>query len=164
MDRKQEVLRQLREADAYVSGQQLCKTLGVSRTAVWKIINRLKEDGYPIEAVTNKGYRLLSVEGRDLFNQEELERRLTTRWAGHPLIYSEETGSTNSDIFGFSDRGYPQGTLAVTSKQTTGKGRRGRTWISPGSDLQADDRKGKKRTYLDLSARGQYLYEHSLKA
>ena len=131
MDRKQEVLRQLREADAYVSGQQLCKTLGVSRTAVWKIINRLKEDGYPIEAVTNKGYRLLSVEGRDLFNQEELERRLTTRWAGHPLIYSEETGSTNADIFGFSDRGYPQGTLAVTSKQTTGKGRRGRLWISP---------------------------------
>ena len=121
MDRKQEVLRQLREADGYVSGQQLCEALGVSRTAVWKIINRLKEDGYPIEAVTNKGYRLLSVEGRDLFNQEELERRLTTRWAGHPLIYSEETGSTNSDIFGFSDRGYPQ----------TGKGRRGRTWISP---------------------------------
>ena len=59
MDRKQEVLRQLREADGYVSGQQLCGTLGVSRTAVWKIINRLKEDGYPIEAVTNKGYRLL---------------------------------------------------------------------------------------------------------
>ena len=99
MDRKQEVLRQLREADGYVSGQQLCEALGVSRTAVWKIINRLKEDGYPIEAVTNKGYRLLSVEGRDLFNQEELER--------------------------------PQGTLAVTAKQTTGKGRRGRTWISP---------------------------------
>ena len=96
MDRKQEVLRQLREVDGYVSGQQLCEALGVSRTAVWKIINRLKEDGYPIEAVTNKGYRLLSVEGRDLFNQEELERRLTTRWAGHPLIYSEETGSTNS--------------------------------------------------------------------
>ena len=131
MDRKQEVLRQLREADGYVSGQQLCGTLGVSRTAVWKIINRLKEDGYPIEAVTNKGYRLLSVEGRDLFNREELERRLTTRWAGHPLIYSEETGSTNADIFGLSDSGYPQGTLAVTSKQTTGKGRRGRTWISP---------------------------------
>ena len=61
MDRKQEVLRQLREADGYVSGQQLCEALGVSRTAVWKIINRLKEDGYPIEAVTNKGYRLLEI-------------------------------------------------------------------------------------------------------
>ena len=124
-------MRQLREADDYVSGQQLCEALGVSRTAVWKIIKKLKEDGYPIEAVTNKGYRLLSVEGRDLFNKEELERRLQTRWAGHPLIFSEETGSTNADIIMLSEQGYPQGTLAVTSKQTAGKGRRGRTWISP---------------------------------
>ena len=131
MDRKQEVLRQLREADEYVSGQQLCEALGVSRTAVWKIIKKLKEDGYPIEAVTNKGYRLLSVEGKDLLNQEELERRLNTRWAGHPLFYMQETGSTNTDIFRFSEEGYPQGTLAVSAKQTAGKGRRGRTWISP---------------------------------
>ena len=131
MDRKQEVLRQLRGSGEYVSGQQLCETLGVSRTAIWKIIKKLKEDGYPIEAVTNKGYRLLSVEGKDLFNREEIERRLTTRWAGHPLIYSEETGSTNADIFRLSEEGYPQGTLAVTSKQTAGKGRRGRSWISP---------------------------------
>ena len=131
MDRKQEVLRQLRGADDYVSGQQLCETLGVSRTAVWKIIKKLKEDGYPIEAVTNKGYRLLSVEGKDLFNQDELESRFHTRWAGHPLIYSEETGSTNADIFRLSEEGYPEGTLAVTSKQTAGKGRRGRAWISP---------------------------------
>ncbi len=131
MDRKQEVLRQLRETGSYVSGQQLCETLGVSRTAVWKIIKKLKEDGYPIEAVTNKGYRLLSVEGKDLFNKEELERRLQTRWAGRPLIFSEETGSTNADIFRLSEQDYPQGTLAVTSKQTAGKGRRGRTWISP---------------------------------
>ena len=81
--------------------------------------------------MTNKGYRLLSVEGRDLFNKEELERRLETRWAGHPLIFTEETGSTNADIIRLSDQGYPHGTLAVTSKQTAGKGRRGRTWISP---------------------------------
>jgi BirA family biotin operon repressor/biotin-[acetyl-CoA-carboxylase] ligase len=131
MDRKQEVLRQLRETGSYVSGQQLCETLGVSRTAVWKIIKKLKEEGYPIEAVTNKGYRLLSVEGKDLFNKEELERRLQTRWAGRPLIFSEETGSTNADIFRLSEQDYRQGTLAVTSKQTAGKGRRGRTWISP---------------------------------
>ena len=124
-------MRQLREADEYVSGQQLCEALGVSRTAVWKIIKKLKEDGYPIEAVTNKGYRLLSVEGRDLFNKEELERRLETRWAGRPLVFSEETGSTNADIIRLSEQGFPHGTLAVTSKQTAGKGRRGRTWISP---------------------------------
>ena len=105
MDRKQEVLRKLRETDGYMSGQQLSEAIGVSRTAVWKIIGKLKEQGYPIEAVTNRGYRLLSVEGSDLFNREELENRLETRWAGHPLIFTQETGSTNADIFRLSDMG-----------------------------------------------------------
>ena len=62
MDKKQQILRMLRETESYLSGQQISEALGVSRTAVWKIIGKLKEDGYPIEAVTNKGYRLLSVE------------------------------------------------------------------------------------------------------
>ena len=131
MDKKQQILRRLKESRDYLSGQQLSDSLGVSRTAVWKIIKKLKMEGYPIEAVTNKGYRLLSVEGRDLFNQEEVENRLRTRWAGHPLVYSEQTGSTNNDIFAFSDKGFPQGTLALTGTQTAGKGRRGRLWISP---------------------------------
>ena len=131
MDRKQQVLQMLRETGSYLSGQQLCETLGISRTAVWKIVGRLKKEGYPIEAVTNKGYRLLSVEGRDLFNREELERAMNTAWAGKPLLYKEETGSTNADLFRLSDEGALQGTIEVTSKQTAGKGRRGRTWISP---------------------------------
>ena len=131
MDRKQQVLQKLRETDSYLSGQQLCEALGISRTAVWKIVGRLKQEGYPIEAVTNKGYRLLSVEGRDLFNQEELERTMNTAWAGKPLLYKEETGSTNTDLFRLSDEGAAQGTIEVTSKRTAGKGRRGRTWISP---------------------------------
>ena len=131
MDKKQQILRKLKESQEYLSGQQLSEALGVSRTAVWKIIGKLKQDGYPIEAVTNKGYRLLSVEDRDIFNKEEVENRLRTRWAGHPLLYSEETGSTNNDIFALSDQGFPHGTLALTGTQTAGKGRRGRLWISP---------------------------------
>lgn len=131
MNNKQQVLKLLRDADSHMSGQYLCERLGISRTAVWKIIRKLKQEGYPIEAVTNKGYRLLSVEGRDLFNKEELENVLDTKWAGHPLIYRAETGSTNADIFVLSDEGYPEGTLVVTSRQTAGKGRRGRTWLSP---------------------------------
>ena len=131
MDKKQQILRKLKESRGYLSGQQLSEALGVSRTAVWKIIRKLKQDGYPIEAVTNKGYRLLSVEDRDLFNKEEVENRLQTRWAGHPLLYSEETGSTNNDIFALTDQGFPHGTLALTGTQTAGKGRRGRLWISP---------------------------------
>ena len=52
---KAEILRLLRETDGYVSGQELCNQFGVSRTAVWKAINQLKEAGYEIEAVQNKG-------------------------------------------------------------------------------------------------------------
>ena len=105
--------------------------LGVSRTAVWKNIQKLKEEGYPIEAVTNKGYRLLSVDEADILDREQIAAKLTTVWAGRPLIYKEETGSSNDDIFALAAQGYPHGTLVVTSRQTAGKGRRGRTWISP---------------------------------
>ena len=51
---KAEILKMLRETDGYVSGQELCNHFGVSRTAVWKAINQLKEMGYEIEAVQNK--------------------------------------------------------------------------------------------------------------
>ena len=51
-----------RDPDGYVSGQELCNKFGVSRTAIWKVINQLKERGYQIEAVQNKGYRMLSAD------------------------------------------------------------------------------------------------------
>lgn len=131
LNRKQEILRRLSGSGDYVSGQELCEILGVSRTAVWKNIQKLKEEGYPIEAVTNKGYRLLSVEEADILDREQISSKLTTAWAGRPLIYREETGSTNDDIFALAAEGYPHGTLIAASRQTAGKGRRGRTWISP---------------------------------
>ena len=52
---KEKILTYLREADGYVSGQELCEKLGVSRTAIWKHINQLKEEGYEIQAVKNRG-------------------------------------------------------------------------------------------------------------
>lgn len=58
---KTEILSMLRSTSDYVSGQSICKKFGVSRTAVWKIINQLKEEGYEIEAVQKKGYRLLEI-------------------------------------------------------------------------------------------------------
>ena len=131
MDRKKEILKRLTETEGYVSGQELCHMLQVSRTAVWKIIRKLKEEGYPIEAVTNKGYRLLSMEETDIFNREQIVGKLSTSWAGRPLIFKEETGSTNDDVFALAAEGYPHGTLVVAARQTAGKGRRGRTWISP---------------------------------
>ena len=57
---KAEILQMLKEADGYVSGQDICNKFGVSRTAIWKIMNQLKEKGYEIESVQNKGYRIIS--------------------------------------------------------------------------------------------------------
>lgn len=128
---KDKILQALTEADGFLSGQQLSELLGVSRTAVWKAIGKLKEEGYEIEAVTNKGYRLVLDKESDILNQTEIEKRLTTSWAGHPVVYEKETGSTNDDIMRLSEQGAAQGTLAVASHQTAGKGRRGRNWISP---------------------------------
>ena len=56
--KKTEILSMLRESEGYVSGQQICEKFHVSRTAVWKVIEQLKEEGYQIEAVRNRGYRL----------------------------------------------------------------------------------------------------------
>ena len=58
---KSEILRLLKENDTYISGQQLCEQFQVSRTAIWKVIDQLKKEGYQIEAVRNKGYRLIEV-------------------------------------------------------------------------------------------------------
>ncbi|MGX8688018.1 MAG: biotin operon repressor, partial [bacterium] len=110
MDNKQEILQKLKETDGYLSGQELCRSLGVSRTAVWKAVNRLKEEGYQIEAVTHKGYRLIRKSSTDIFNQKELEEAFHTSFAGRPLIWKKETGSSNEDVFRLSDRGYPEGT------------------------------------------------------
>ena len=127
--RKTEILTLLRESADYLSGQELCGRLGVSRTAVWKIINQLKEEGYEIEAVQNRGYRLLS--SPDLLGESEIKSRLHTGWAGKNLIFHPVTGSTNIDAKAAAEEGAPEGTLVVTERQDAGRGRRGRGWFSP---------------------------------
>ena len=74
MDIKTSILKMLRNSDGYISGQSLCETFGVSRTAVWKYVNQLKEEGYEFDAVSNKGYRI--VEYPDIITKEEIESQL----------------------------------------------------------------------------------------
>lgn len=126
---KAEILKVLREADGHVSGQELCERLGVSRTAVWKIIGQLKEEGYQIEAVRNRGYLL--KEAADVVTEAELLSQLGTAWAGRRLEYFEKTDSTNIRARVLAEAGAPHGTLAVADCQEAGKGRRGRNWSSP---------------------------------
>lgn len=126
---KTEILKLLRETDGYVSGQQISEQFGVSRTAVWKVIRQLQEDGYQVEAVRNKGYHI--VDSPDVMTKEELASLMKTRWAGRNILYYDVTDSTNLRIKQAGDEGAPHGTLAVADRQTAGRGRRGRTWESP---------------------------------
>ncbi len=126
---KAEILALLRESGQYVSGQELCSRFAVSRTAVWKAINGLKEEGYEIEAVQNKGYRLLS--SPDVMWEGEVRSRLHTKWAGSSYLFRPVTGSTNMDAKKAAEEGAPEGTVVVAERQDAGRGRRGRAWSSP---------------------------------
>lgn len=126
---KAEILRMLRETEGFVSGQELCNKFGVSRTAVWKAVNQLKEAGYEIEAAQNKGYHLLSVP--DVMDQVELESIRATEWAGCEIHYFDSIDSTNTKAKELAEEGHPAGTLVVADQQVSGKGRRGRAWESP---------------------------------
>lgn len=125
--KKAQILKLLRDG-AYVSGQELCERFGVSRTAVWKIVNQLKEEGYEIEAVPNRGYCLKSAP--DLVSAEEITSRLKTAWAGRRVYFYAETGSTNIDAKRLAEEGAPHGALVVAETQTMGRGRRGKGWES----------------------------------
>ena len=126
---KSEVLKILKKTEGFVSGQEICEKLSVSRTAVWKAVRQLEAEGYRIEAVRNRGYRLSEI--GDLINKAELEGSIKTSWAGKNLICLEETDSTNNVIKKAAEEGAPHGTLAVAETQTGGKGRLGRSWVSP---------------------------------
>lgn len=126
---KTEILTILRESVGYVSGQQLCEQMHVSRTAVWKVIEQLKKEGYTIEAVRNKGYRLTG--SPDVMSSAEIESLLETAWAGRDVLYLDETDSTNVQAKKRGEAEGKHGTLIVSDRQTAGKGRRGRGWDSP---------------------------------
>ncbi len=126
---KAEILSLLRETENYISGQELCERFQVTRTAVWKVINGLKKEGYEIEAVQNRGYRLVSQP--DMFGKAELESRIRTKWAGRHIAFYESVGSTNAAAKLLAEEDAPAGTLVVAESQTAGRGRRGRGWVSP---------------------------------
>ena len=112
---KGEILKLLKETDGYVSGQELCRRFGVSRTAVWKVINQLKEEGYEIEAVRNRGYALKGA--GDVLSEAELLSCLKTEWAGGRTVYFDATDSTNVQAKRLAEAQAPHGTLLVSDRQ-----------------------------------------------
>ncbi|MBW4054885.1 MAG: biotin--[acetyl-CoA-carboxylase] ligase [Proteobacteria bacterium] len=123
------ILRLFRAEAGYVSGEYLSKELGVSRTAVWKHISALRNNGYHIEAVPSRGYRLIS--SPDSIDPFEVRARLEGGKIGRQLEFINLTVSTNADAFRLAEEGAIEGTVVLADSQTGGKGRRGRAWVSP---------------------------------
>ena len=129
MTTKEDVLLALRSSEGFVSGQELCDRLQVSRTAVWKRIQQLKEDGYEIASVPNRGYRILG--SPDTIAGQEVSTRLHTKWIGRPIHYFEQITSTNQYAKRLGEEGCGEGVLVIADEQTQGKGRVGRSWSTP---------------------------------
>ena len=113
----------------YISGEELSKKIGVSRTSVWKYINKLKEEGYVIESSTNKGYVL--IESPDALYPNEIKGLMNTKLIGKEIIFLESVDSTNSYAKKMGEEEFQEGTLVIAEEQTAGRGRLGREWISP---------------------------------
>lgn len=125
---KSEILKLLRESGSYLSGQELCQRFGVSRTAIWKVIRQLEEEGYEIEAVRNKGYLL--IDSCDIMTKTEIESCVKGTF-GREVEYHATIDSTNIRAKRLAEEGAVSGTLVVADRQDAGRGRRGRAWVSP---------------------------------
>lgn len=123
---QKKILELLTKTDGYVSGSEISEQLGVSRQAVWKAINGIKEQGYKIDSVTNRGYRLVAYPPH--LNEPAIEKYLKTSVIGKKLIVLDEVGSTNDYLKKLGADGCENGTVAVAREQTQGKGRLGRVW------------------------------------
>jgi len=115
--------------DSFVSGEQLSTTLGCSRTAIWKHIERLRQEGYVFEAVSRKGYRMIGKPEK--LDIPDIMAELETETFGRTIHYFDEVDSTNTMAHTLVKQGAAEGTLVIAEKQTAGRGRMGRAWHSP---------------------------------
>ena len=122
-----EILREHTEEP--ISGEELAKKLGISRTAIWKNIQVLKKEGYAIEALPKKGYVL--TKSTEKLLPRELERVLTTKWLGREFCYKDTTTSTNDICKQMAAGGSKEGLVCLAEEQSGGKGRLSRGWFSP---------------------------------
>jgi biotin operon repressor BirA-like protein len=115
--------------DRYISGEVVSQKLGVTRAAVWKHIKRLKDEGFLIDSVPNRGYRLNGWPDR--LESAVLKGLLHTEEIGRCLEVHSTIDSTNIRCKELALKGAPHGTLILAEEQQRGRGRLGRTWVSP---------------------------------
>ena len=120
---KDEILSMLRASSAPISGEEMSRALGISRAAVWKAVDQLRQEGYAIEAATRRGYRLAAKPDR-------LDAAVITGDTGADVRVYDEVTSTNTVAKQLAAEGCHAGTCVLAERQTAGKGRRGRGFSS----------------------------------
>lgn len=144
------VLELLEENNGSLSGEEMAERLGVSRNSVWKAVKKLRETGYEIKAVTNRGYTLVS-EG-NVLSAANIRKRLTGAACCAAIDVRETVTSTNTVVKEMAEQGGPEGIVVIAEQQSAGKGRLGRSFYSPkGTGL-----------YMSILLRPKFSAEESL--
>ncbi|VEF47991.1 bifunctional protein BirA [Bacillus freudenreichii] len=126
---RQQLIEALSDADGkFLSGQALAEIIGCSRTAIWKHIEELRKDGFVLEAVRNKGYRIIGTP--ENMTENEILFGLETERFGRNVHYFDSLESTQKAAYQLAYDGAPEGTLVIAEEQTLGRGRLGRAWHS----------------------------------
>jgi len=127
---KHEILKAFHEHPGeFISGEALSQICNCTRTAVWKHIEELRQEGYRFDAVRKAGYRLLAAP--DSLSEEAIQTGLQTRIIGQKIYAHDEVISTQLLAHEVASKGAPEGTIVIAEKQNGGKGRLGRAWHSP---------------------------------
>ncbi|WP_042457784.1 bifunctional biotin--[acetyl-CoA-carboxylase] synthetase/biotin operon repressor [Neobacillus dielmonensis] len=115
--------------EQFLSGQHLAEVIGCSRTAVWKHIEELRKEGFELEAVRKKGYRILKTPEK--ITADEIRLGLTTQFIGKNIHYQESVESTQLIAHKLTAENVSEGTVVIAEEQLSGKGRLNRKWHSP---------------------------------
>ena len=127
---KKKILETLKNnTKSYVSGEELSNTIGVTRAAIWKHIKQLKEEGYEIEAISRKGYKLVGES--EILDSKALEIEMKESQYFSKIIHFNTIDSTSNKAKQMAYQGAAEGTVVISEEQTGGRGRLGRQWMSP---------------------------------
>ncbi|MCP1185329.1 biotin--[acetyl-CoA-carboxylase] ligase [Paenibacillus sp. 1781tsa1] len=130
MTKHEDLLHMLLNAEGrFVSGEEISRNLSISRTAVWKHVNKLRDMGYEFEAVSRKGYRMVTKP--DSIDATALQLALDTTVFGRKAVLLTSTLSTQGDVLKLAEQGQAEGAVVIAEEQTGGRGRFGRQWFSP---------------------------------
>jgi len=126
---KDEVLRLMKDESGFISGETIAGELNISRSAVWKQVRALRNEGFKIDAYPRLGYRLIS--SPDRLSPVIIRNMLSTFCIGQKIYYYNKTDSTNSVASKLAAKGEGEGAVVIAEEQTSGRGRLDRKWVSP---------------------------------